>query len=107
MFSLESPHRGDSNKYIQYTIINIKMEITRNYPKYNYVCSYGILFLLGTQERVRNSRGKRVISVRATEVRLYLYLLSELSSPLLSSVRHMCLSVSTSSVSRLSTDLLI
>ena len=29
-------------------------------------------FFLGTQERVRNSRGKRVISVRATEVQLYL-----------------------------------
>ena len=26
---------------------------------------------LGTQERVRNSRGKRAISVRATEVLLY------------------------------------
>ena len=29
-------------------------------------------FLQGTQERVRNSRGKRAISVRATEVLLYL-----------------------------------
>ena len=28
----------------------------------------------GTQERVRNSRGKRAISVRATEVLLYIYL---------------------------------
>ena len=28
-------------------------------------------FFLGTQERVRNSRGKRAISVRATEVLLY------------------------------------
>ena len=28
-------------------------------------------FSLGTQERVRNSRGKRAISVRATEVLLY------------------------------------
>ena len=27
-------------------------------------------FFLGTQERVRNSRGKRAISVRATEVLL-------------------------------------
>ena len=24
MFSLESPHRGDSNEYTQYTIFNIK-----------------------------------------------------------------------------------
>ena len=38
-------------------------KITRSYSKYN-VCNNGIL--LGTQERVRNSRGKRAISVRAT-----------------------------------------
>ena len=42
VFSLESPHRGDSNENIQYTIFNIKKKITRNYPKYNHVCSYGI-----------------------------------------------------------------
>ena len=30
-------------------------------------------FFLGTQERVRNSRGKQAISVRATEVILYFY----------------------------------
>ena len=68
VFSLESPHRGDSNENIQHTIINIKKKITRNYAKYN-VTSYGII-LLGTQERVRNSRGKRDISVQATEVLL-------------------------------------
>ena len=33
MFSLESPHRGDSNKYTQYTIFNIKKKITLNYSK--------------------------------------------------------------------------
>ena len=34
MFSLESPHQGDSNKYTQYTIFNtIKIKITVNYPK--------------------------------------------------------------------------
>ena len=66
MFSLESHHRGDSNEYTQQTIINIKMKITRNYPKYNNICSYGF-FSLGTQERIRNSRGKRAISVRVTE----------------------------------------
>ena len=32
---------------------------------------HGVSFFLGTQERVRNSRGKRAISVRATEVLLY------------------------------------
>ena len=33
VFSLESPHRGDSNEYTQYTIFNIKKKITQNYPK--------------------------------------------------------------------------
>ena len=31
MFSLESPHRGDSNEYTQYNIFNIKMKIDLNY----------------------------------------------------------------------------
>ena len=31
MFSLESPHRGDSNEHTQYTILNIKKKITVNY----------------------------------------------------------------------------
>ena len=34
MFTLESPHRGDSNEYTQYTIFNIKKEIALNYPKF-------------------------------------------------------------------------
>ena len=33
MLLLESPHRGDSNEYTQYTIFNIKKKITQNYPK--------------------------------------------------------------------------
>ena len=66
MSSLESPHRGDSNEYTQYTIFYIKKKITLNYLK-----SEAMGFFLGTQERVRNSRGKRAISVRATEVLLY------------------------------------
>ena len=33
MFSLESPYRGDSNEYTQYTIINIKKKITVNYSE--------------------------------------------------------------------------
>ena len=33
MFSVESPHRGDSNEYTQHTFINIKKKITLNYPK--------------------------------------------------------------------------
>ena len=70
MFSLELPYQGDSNEYTQHAIINIKKKITLNYPKYNNVCSYGS-FSLGTQERVRNSRGKQAIGVRAIEVLLY------------------------------------
>ena len=44
------------------------MKITLNYPK---SAAMGFLFQ-GTQELVRNSRGKRAISVRAIEVLLYL-----------------------------------
>ena len=39
MFSLESPHGGDSEEYTQYTIFNIKKE---KYPKLYQLCSYGI-----------------------------------------------------------------
>ena len=66
MFSLESPHRSDSNEYTQYTIFNIERKIDLNYLK-----SEAVRFFQGTQERVLNSRGKRVISVRAIEVVLY------------------------------------
>ena len=34
VFSLESPHWGDSNGYTQYTVFNIKKKITLNYPKF-------------------------------------------------------------------------
>ena len=37
MFSIESPHRGDSNEYTQYTIFNIN---TKNRPKLSQICSY-------------------------------------------------------------------
>ena len=33
VFSLESPQRGDSNEYTQYTIFNIKNKISLNSPK--------------------------------------------------------------------------
>ena len=68
MFSLESPHGGDSNGYTQYINFNIKRNIDPNYLK---SASKG--FFPGTQARVRNSHGKRAISVRAIEVLLYLY----------------------------------
>ena len=65
VFSLESPHRGDSNEY---TIFQCDKE---NHPNVSQIRSYGFLFQ-ETQERVRNSRGKRAISVRATEVLLFI-----------------------------------
>ena len=48
-------------------IYNKKKKITLNYPK-----SAAMVIFQGTQERVRNSRGKRAVSVRATEGLLYL-----------------------------------
>ena len=33
MFLFKSPHRGDSNKHIQYTVLIIKKKITLDYPK--------------------------------------------------------------------------
>ena len=33
VFSLESPHQSDSNKYTQYTISIIEKKIPLNYPK--------------------------------------------------------------------------
>ena len=72
MFTLESPHRGDSNEYTQYTIFfNMEKKNTLNYPK---SATLGFFFQ-GTQERVRKSRGKRAISVRVIEVLLFLLLM--------------------------------
>ena len=44
MFSLESPHRGDSNEYTQYTIFNAKKKITLNYSisAAMWFCSKGL-----------------------------------------------------------------
>ena len=39
MFSLESPQRGDSNEYTQYTIFQYKKE---NIPKLSQICNNGI-----------------------------------------------------------------
>ena len=41
VFSLELPHPGDFNEYIQHTTISIIKKITLNYSKYNDVCCYG------------------------------------------------------------------
>ena len=58
----------DSNEYTQYTVFNIKKKkITLNFPNLQLRD-----YFLGTQDRVRNSRGKRAISVRAIDVLLYI-----------------------------------
>ena len=44
-----------------------KKKITQNFPNLHLKD-----YFLGTQERVRNSQGKRAISVRAIEVLLYI-----------------------------------
>ena len=45
VFSLEPPHRGDSDEYTKHTIFNINRKIALNYPKCNNFCSYGIFSL--------------------------------------------------------------
>ena len=44
VFSLESPRRGDSYEYTQYTIFNIKQKINLIYPKSAamWLCSKGL-----------------------------------------------------------------
>ena len=71
MLLLESPQGGDSNEYTQHTIINTCIKKSpKNIP--NTIMSEAMgFFLLGTQERVRNSRSKRAVIVRAIEVLLY------------------------------------
>ena len=65
MFSLESPHRGDFNECTQYIIFNIKYKITINYPNFA-----AIGFFPRESRTSSKQRGKRAISVRATEVLL-------------------------------------
>ena len=66
VFSLESPHQGDSNEYTQYTIFNIKKKININHPK-----SAAMGFFLWIQERVE-------FETAATEVLLYIHCLPRL-----------------------------
>ena len=66
--SLESPQQCDSNEYTQYTL---SQYIKESHPKLSQNLQLWDLFQ-GTQEGVRNSHGKRAISVRAIEVLLYM-----------------------------------
>ena len=67
MFSLESPHRGDAYQNTHHTISIYKKKIVITYPR---IAAMGLF--QGTQDRVRVSRDKRAISVRATEGLLYI-----------------------------------
>ena len=44
MFSLESPHRGESNEHAQYTVFKTNKKITLHYPR-----SAAMGFFQGTQ----------------------------------------------------------
>ena len=41
VFSLESPHGGNSNEYTQYNIFNIHCK-KEDHPKLSQICSFGI-----------------------------------------------------------------
>ena len=47
VFSLESPHRGNSNEYTQYTIYNMEKV---KHPKLSQICSCGILCQVTQEE---------------------------------------------------------
>ena len=74
VFSLESPDLSDSYEYTQYTIFNIKRKITLYYAK-----SAAVRFFLRTHARVRDSHGKRPISVRVIDVLLNVLVLLAMS----------------------------
>ena len=61
---------------------NISLSIYKKKIAQNHQKSAAMGVFLGTQERVRNSRGKRAISVRATEVLLYFRLSENISRDL-------------------------
>ena len=67
---------SDSVEYTHYAIFNIYKKVSLIYPK----CAAIGFFFQGTQRRVRNSRGKQAIRVRATEVLLYFLIYSVLLS---------------------------
>ena len=59
VFLLESPHRGDSYEYTQYTIFNKKKK-KENPPQSSQICNYGFL----SPRTTKLWRGYRVCPVR-------------------------------------------
>ena len=75
-FSLESPQQCDPNRYT----LNMKKKIILNYPKLSEICDYGICSNEPKYE-FETAVVKRAISVRATEVLLYLVIINVLTVP--------------------------
>ena len=69
VFSLESPHRGESNEYTQNTTFNIKK---KSILKNSKSAAMG-LFPRDSITSSTTNRDKRVISNRASEVLLYFF----------------------------------
>ena len=65
MFSLEPPHRGDSNEYTQYTIFNMKK------GKSHYIITIIPKLQLWDSFPRDSRKSKRAISAQATEGLLY------------------------------------
>ena len=66
VFSLESPRRGDSNEYPQYTIFNMKKKNTLDYPK-----SAAMGFFPRDSRTSSKQPWQMSTSVRTIEVLLY------------------------------------
>ena len=75
MFSVESPHRGDSNEYTQYTIFNMKKKTNFYYPR-SAAMGFFLFFFRGTQKRVRNSHGQfePLVNERSKKNMIQIYL---------------------------------
>ena len=65
------PHKNRLDEAILMSAHNIPFSIKKRNISLNYPKSAAVGFFQGTEERVRNRRGRRAISVRATKVLLY------------------------------------
>ena len=67
VFTLESPHRGDSNEYTQYTIFNMNKKNTLNYPK---------SAAMGCFSKGLKNEFETAVVNEAIEVLLYMYFMA-------------------------------
>ena len=82
MFSFESPHRGDSNEYIEYTIFNMKKE---KHPKLSQICSYRIF-----SEGLKNSFEAAVVNELSVFEPLKFYCINKNSARIMSLAQGQC-----------------